>query len=47
MHSMSFLRSMSILIVYGGKLETENSTKYLDDLKVLNLKTLAWMEVNL
>lgn len=47
MHSMSFVSAMSILVIYGGKYESESETRYLDDLNVLNLATLEWFHVNL
>ena len=45
MHSMNFVYSMCLLTIYGGKYETDNYTKFYDDLYILNLKNLEWMVV--
>lgn len=46
MHTMNFMFNMSLCVIYGGKYESASSTKYYDDLFVLNLKSLAWIEVS-
>lgn len=43
---MNFMFNMSLCVIYGGKYESASSTKYYDDLFVLNLKNLAWIEVS-
>lgn len=45
MHVFNFLFSISVCVVYGGMYESENSTRYLDDMNVLNLKNLEWIQV--
>ncbi|KAL4441611.1 hypothetical protein ABPG74_021543 [Tetrahymena malaccensis] len=46
-HSLNYMYNMSIIVIYGGKFESQNYTKYYDDLHVLNLKNLEWIQVNL
>lgn len=47
MHTLNFVYNMSACVVYGGKFESMNKTRYFDDLHVLNLRNHEWVEVRL
>jgi hypothetical protein len=46
MHTLNYIPSMAILVVFGGKDESgDKACLYFNDLCILNLKNLNWIKI--
>jgi len=45
-HTMTYMRKINYLVIYGGKNNSTEETIYLNELNVLNLKNLNWLHIS-